>query len=178
MQNQGTPVWAQFIPLILVVIIVTVRMVRPQKISVTRMWIQPLVLCGVAGLVVYSSAALNPAPLWEIAVGMIAGAVAGIPFGALRGMHTDVKPAERPGVMYLGASWMTMLVFLAAFGLRSVVRAFVPLHGSLASVIGDGLLGFAIGYVATSYVLIYRKYEACVAAAAAAAGSGGSVTPV
>jgi hypothetical protein len=70
-----------------------------------------------------------------------------------------VRPTERRGVMYLGSSWITLLVFLAAFGLRSGVRALIPQHGSLTGIIGDALLGFAIAFIVASYVVIFRKYE-------------------
>lgn len=154
------PAWAQFIPLVIVVIIVAVRMVRPQRISIARMWIQPFVLCGVAGIAIYTSASLNPAPPLWIAGGLVLGALAGLPFGILRGAHTDVRPTDRPGVMYLGTSWITTVIFLGAFGLRAGIRAILPYHGPLASVVGDGLLAFALSFIVASYVLIYRKYQA------------------
>lgn len=129
------------------------------RISVTRMWITPIVFCALAVLVVYGNQKLEPAPVWEIASGLIVGLAAGVPFGILRGMHTDVRPADRPGVMYLGSSWMTIVIFLAAFGLRFLVRELMPQRGALAGVIGDALLGFAIAFIATSYIVIFRKYE-------------------
>jgi hypothetical protein len=134
-------------------------MVRPQKISVTRMWVTPIILCGLTAWVIYANSIINPAPPLEIALGLAVGAVCGIPFGILRGMHTEVRPTERAGVMYLGSSWITVLIFLVAFGLRYGIRELMPQHGSLTATIGDGLLAFAIVFIATSYVVIFRKYE-------------------
>jgi hypothetical protein len=134
-------------------------MLRPQRISVTRMWISPIILCALTAWVIYLNNMLNPAPPLEIALGLVIGAIAGLPFGILRGMHTDVRPTDRRGVMYLGSSWVTLIIFAAAFGLRYVIRLFIPRHGSLTATIGDGLLAFAITFIGASYVVIFRKYE-------------------
>jgi hypothetical protein len=65
--------------------------------------------------------------------------------------------------MYLGASWATALIFAIAFGFRFVVRLVMPHRGALSTVISDALLAFALAYVCTSYVAIYKKYQAEVA---------------
>lgn len=156
------PAWAQLLPIIIVVSLLAVRLIRPQKISVTRMWLTPIVFCGLTALAIYGNAVQNPAPPLEIAAGLIVGGLIGVPFGVLRGMHTDVRPTERRGVMYLGSSWVTAVIFLAAFGLRYAVRELMPMRGSLSAIIGDSLLGFALVFIAASYVIIFRKYEELV----------------
>ncbi|MBV9700413.1 MAG: hypothetical protein JO078_09845, partial [Candidatus Eremiobacteraeota bacterium] len=93
-------------------------------------------------------------------VGLIAGGIIGIPFGVLRGRHTAVRPTDRRGVMYLGSSWVTLVIFVAAFGLRYAARALMPQRGSLSATIGDACLAFAIAFLVSSYVVIFRKYEA------------------
>jgi len=98
------PEWVRLLPLLIVVVLLAIRLVRPQRISVTRMWITPIVLCALTAWVIYLNAGINPAPPLEIALGLVIGAVAGVPFGILRGMHTDVRPTDRRGVMYLGPS--------------------------------------------------------------------------
>ena len=160
--NAAAPPWAQLLPLAVIVVILVLRSIRPARISVTRMWITPIIFCALAAFVVYANQRVEPAPFWEIGAGLVVGLVAGVPFGVLRGMHTDVRPADRPGVMYLGSSWMTILIFLVAFGLRFVVRELMPHRGAAAGVIGDALLGFAIAFIATSYIVIFRKYESAV----------------
>jgi hypothetical protein len=164
MQSDYTPSpWMQLIPLVIVVALLAVRSIRPQRISVTRMWTQPLILVFVAVLVIYSSEKLQPTPAWEVAVGMIIGAILGVPFGILRGIHTDVRPTDRAGVMYLGSSWITIAIFLVAFGLRSAVRLLMPHHSSLTGAVGDGALAFAISFIVVSYIMIARKYREEVA---------------
>jgi hypothetical protein len=122
------------------------------------MWIQPIILCGLTVWVISINEAVNPAAPPLIAAGLAIGAGAGIPFGLLRGKHTDVRPTERPGVMYLGSSWVTIAIFLGAFGLRYAVRLMMPQRGELASIVGDGCLAFVIAFIVTSYMAIYRKY--------------------
>jgi hypothetical protein len=157
--NTAAPAWAQFVPLVIVVAVLAVRLVRPQRISVTRMWVTPIIFCAISAWAIYAAQILNPAPPWEIATGLIIGAAAGIPFGILRGIHTDVRPTDRPGVMYLGSSWATITIFAAAFALRYSARTLMPHRGSLASIVGDGALAFAITFIVTSYLSMYRKYE-------------------
>jgi hypothetical protein len=144
---------------LIVVVVLAVRMVRPQRISVTRMWVSPIILCVLTAWVIYANNMLNPAPPLEVALGLVLGGIVGLPFGVLRGVHTDVRPTDRPGVMYLGSSWVTIVIFAAAFGLRYVVRMMIPLRGSLTATIGDALLAFAIVFIAASYFVIFRKYE-------------------
>lgn len=60
--SPGAPPWAQFLPLIAVLILVIVRMVRPQRISVTRMWLSPIILGAIAAVSIYGTEQLNPAP--------------------------------------------------------------------------------------------------------------------
>jgi hypothetical protein len=147
-----------------VVAILAIRLVRPQRISVTRMWIAPILLCALTAWAIYANQLLNPAPPLEIGLGLILGALVGIPFGILRGMHTDVRPTDRRGVMYLGSSWVTVAIFAGAFVLRYGARTLMPHRGSLAATIGDALLAFAIAFIATSYFVIFRKYERLVGA--------------
>jgi hypothetical protein len=149
----------QLLPLGIVVVVLAVRMLRPQRISVTRMWVSPIILCALTAWVIYANNLMNPAPPVEIAIGLIVGGIVGLPFGVLRGMHTDVQATQRPGVMQLGSSWVTLLIFAAAFGLRYAVRLMIPQRGSLSGTVGDGLLAFAIVFIAASYFVIFRKYE-------------------
>jgi len=134
-------------------------MIRPQKITLTRMWLTPLVFCLLMGWVIYANQMLNPAPPLEIVLALVLGGICGVPFGILRGMHTDVRPTDRRGVMYLGSSWITLLIFVVAFGLRFAIRQVTPLRGALSGAIGDALLAFAIAFIVASYVVIFRKYQ-------------------
>jgi hypothetical protein len=136
------------------------RASRPQRISVTRMWFAPSILMVAAGFLIYSGIERFATPAWTIAVAVVLGLAAGIPVGILRGHHTDVKATDRHGVMLLGASWATALIYMGAFGLRFAIKAILPMTSPLGAVVGDGLLIFAIAIIGTTYFVVFRKYEA------------------
>jgi hypothetical protein len=62
--------------------------------------------------------------------------------------------------MRMGASWITALIYLAAFGGRFVVRLLLPPTSAVGNVVSDGLIFFAIGIIGATYYAVYRKYEA------------------
>jgi hypothetical protein len=149
------------------------RMARPQRMSVARLWIMPIFLVAITAFSIYAGmyasvlAGEMPAPGWEIAVVLLGGAVLGLPLGFLRGRHSEVKPTERRGVMYVHSSPVIVVVWLAAFAGRQALRAFLPHARGAASLASDGLLGFAVAALITSYYAIYQKYRAAVQQAAA-----------
>ncbi len=145
---------------IVIVALVLFRASRPQRISVTRMWIMASILMLVAAFAVYSTESVFHAPVWQIAVAVLLGIAAGIPVGMLRGHHTQVSATERRGVMRLGPSWATALIYLAAFAVRGAIRFFVPVNSPFGTVVGDGVLVFAIAIIGTTYLVVFRKYEA------------------
>ncbi|MEO6836007.1 MAG: hypothetical protein ABI231_08910, partial [Candidatus Tumulicola sp.] len=73
--SPNVPWWLQLLPLVVVAAILIFRFIRPQRISVTRMWIQPIVLVLLTGWAIYTTETLNPAPGWEIAAALVAGAI-------------------------------------------------------------------------------------------------------
>ena len=144
------------------------RMARPQRMSVMRLWLMPIILLGLTGFSVYANmyaTALQgqmPPPDWQVAGVLIVGAVLGIPLGFLRGRHSEVKPTERPGVMYVHSSPLIIIVWLAAFVARAALRAYLPHAQAGTSLGGDGLLAFAMAAVITSYYAIYQKYRSAL----------------
>lgn len=144
------------------------RMARPQRMSVLRLWIMPFILLGVTAFSIYASmyaTALQgvlPAPFWEVGGVLVIGAALGIPLGILRGRHSEVKPTDRPGVMYVHSSPFILIVWIAVFLVRQALRSLLPHAGAGAALVGDGLLAFAMGALITSYYAIYQKYRTAV----------------
>jgi hypothetical protein len=145
---------------VVIIGLILFRASRPQRTSVTRMWIYALMLMALGIFAIYGYQRLNPAPLWEIGAAIVLGIAAGIPVGMLRGAHTVVTATEKHGVMQLGPSWITALIYIAAFGIRAVLRMLVPPTSPIGTVVGDGVLVFAIAIIGTTYWAVYRKYEA------------------
>jgi len=152
------PAATLIIPLALVALL-AFRYSRPMYLSVGRMWYSPVIFLALTAFAIYGEqqqAATAVSPV-AIALALAIGFVVGIPFGVLRGMHTTVKATSKPGVMYLGPSWIVAAIWLLAFGARYGLRIYFA-HASFAAPLGDGCLAFAIGMLVTSYVAIYRKY--------------------
>lgn len=136
------------------------RYTRPMRISVSRMWFGPVIFLAITALAVWGEeqSPLMSTPPATIALALAAGFIAGVPFGILRGMHTTVKATDRPGVMYLGPSWIVAAIWLGAYLIRVVLR--IAFFGTAFAVpLGDGLLMLAIGMLVTSYFVIYKKYR-------------------
>jgi uncharacterized membrane-anchored protein len=145
---------------VIVLALLVYRTVRPQRISVTRMWINAGFFIILAILLLYTSTVMFHAPVWQLVVAIVAGLIAGIPVGLLRGHHTQVSATDRHGVMQLGPSWQTAAIYVGAFAARFAIRAMLPPTSTIGNVVGDGLLFFAIGTVGAAYYSIYQKYEA------------------
>lgn len=159
--SQGTPMNGTSILIWIVVIaLILFRASRPQRVSVGRMWAQAIILMLLGAFVIYSYEMLNPAPLWEVAVAIVLGVVAGVPVGILRGHHTQVSATDRHGVMQLGPSWATAAIYIGAFAVRALLRYVFPPTSTLGGVVGDALMVFAIAIIGTTYYAVYRKYEA------------------
>jgi hypothetical protein len=140
------------------------RNLRPQKMTLTRMWVAPVLFTAMTAFAIWGSQRLNPAPAWAVGVAVVVGLILGAPLGYLRGKHTNVRITDKPGVMYLDASWVVLALWLGAFVVRRIIQVLLP-QGAISSIIGDGLIVFAIGTVVISYVEIYKKYRALEAAA-------------
>ncbi len=129
------------------------------RITVSRMWLAPLIFLAMTAFAIWGEEQ-NPGTAMApsvVALSLVAGALAGIPFGILRGMHTNVRATDKPGVMYLGPSWIVAAIWLGAFAIRAALR--VAFSGTpYALPVGDGLLMLAVAMLVTSYYVIYKKY--------------------
>lgn len=165
MQPQQPPLTMTALIYVVAVALLVWRMARPQRMSVLRLWIMPIFLLAITGFSiwasVYSAALLGqaPPPAWEMTAAILIGAALGIPLGFLRGRHSEVKPTDRRGVMYVHSSPLIVGIWIAAFALRAVLRAYLPHAQGVAALGGDGLLAFAMAALITSYYAIYKKYQ-------------------
>lgn len=159
--TQGMPMnGTQILMWVGIIALILFRASRPQRISVTRMWIMAGFLMLLGAFAIYGSEQFNPAPAWEIVLGVVLGIAAGVPVGMLRGRHTQVAATDRHGVMQLGPSWITAGIYVGAFAARAVLRTLIPPTSAMGTVVGDAVLVFAIAIIGTTYLVVYRKYEA------------------
>jgi hypothetical protein len=143
---------------VLIAALMVWRYSRPMRMTIARMWVGPVIFLVMTAMAIWGEEHAAPMPAAVIAGALFLGAIAGIPFGILRGVHTTVNATDRPGVMYLGPSWIVAVVWLGAFAVRAGLRiAFA--NTPFAFPLGDGLLMLAIAMLVTSYYVIYRKYR-------------------
>ena len=161
---QGSSATANVIVLIIVAALVVFRNMRPQKMTVSRFWVFPIIIVVLTGFVFWTSVQTAPGSLWDTVIAAIVGLLVGIPFGMARGHHSQVKLSEQPGVFFIQPSAIVMIVWLIAFIVKFGVRAYLPQAGPIAVAATDGFLFFAIVSVAVSRYMIFQKYEALAAA--------------
>jgi len=147
------------------------RFSRPQTIGVWRLWFMPILLTAITVWNIYITPTLAvmegtvPPPVWQTALAIGLGILAGIPLGIVRGKHSDVSLGNRPNTIQIRSSMVVLFVWLGAFALKALLRYIV--HGSpVAIAIGDGVLVFAMAALITSYAAIWQKYRALSAGAA------------
>ena len=160
MQSASAPPALTVVVYVAAFALVLFRMSRPQRISTARLWVVPSLLAFVGIWVIYAEQRVMPSPLWELALAAVAGLLLGVPLGFLRGAHTPVQATERRGVMMLGSAFVPALIYVTAFAARLLVHVIFPIGSPVGVVVGDGVLVFAIAFLAVSYFAIYRKYIA------------------
>ena len=136
------------------------RMMRPQRVRIGRLWVRPVILLAVTALAIVGSQLLSPSRWWVLAAVLIGGAIVGVPLGLLRGRHTQLRPTDRPGIVYVQSSPWIVAIWLAAFLARAVVRYFEPPSRGGAGIWGDGLMAFAVSALIASYWAISAKSRA------------------
>jgi membrane protein CcdC involved in cytochrome C biogenesis len=143
--------------------IVLFRYSRPMKMSLTRLFIAPVVFLALTVLSIYGTQMVDPAPAWQVAAAVAVGLVFGVPLGIAMSAHRTVRRTEKAHVMFVDSSWLTAAIWLGAFILKAFVRSIIP-AGAEATIVGDGLLLFGMSALLTSYVVIYRKFRSLDAA--------------
>jgi hypothetical protein len=165
MHTQQPPFATTAIIYVVAIALFVWRMARPQRTSVARLWIMPIVLLALTSLSIWANvyasglSGQTPPPVWQLVLVLAIGAALGVPLGFLRGRHSVVKPTDRPGVMYVHSSPLIVIVWLAAFVARAAIRAYLPHAQGGAALGGDALLAFAMSALITSYYAIYNKYR-------------------
>jgi hypothetical protein len=173
MESQQPPFATTAIIYAIAIALFVWRIARPQRMSVVRLWIMPVVLLALTALSIWANAyaaariGQAPPPPWQLALVLLIGATLGVPLGFLRGRHSEVKPTDRPGVLFVHSSPLIIVIWLAAFVARAAVRAYLPHAQSGAALGGDALLAFAMAALITSYYAIYKKYRVAVQQTAA-----------
>lgn len=159
---------------VIIIALFVFRMSRPQRFTRTRFLLTPVILLLVTAASIWGNAVMAAemgvaaASPVQIVLALVLGALAGIPLGLIRGRHSEVKPTEKPGVIYVHSSPLIVLLWLAAFAARALIRYFMPHASAMTAVVSDGLLAFAVSALIASYVIIYQRFKGLASAAPAA----------
>lgn len=133
------------------------RMMRPMRVTVARIWTRPAILVLFTALAIWGEQQMSPAPVWQVAGMLIAGGIAGIPLGVLRGRHSVVKRTTTPGVYVVQSSPLIVMIWLAAFLARAAIRYMVPGANHGATIWSLALLAFATTAIAASAYMVHAK---------------------
>ncbi len=141
--------------------LVIFRNLRPQTLTISRLWLMPLILLLLVGVSFWATAIELPQRLlWMPAVGVVIGLALGIPFGILRGRHSKMRAGNKKGTIVIEPSTITLVLFFVAFAARYLIRFFVPSAGPVAIAPADGFLAFAIASVIASRYILYTRFKA------------------
>jgi len=153
---------------VIVIALFVYRMMRPMRVSVARIWVRPAILVVFTAFAIWGEQTIAPAPLWQLAAILIAGAIVGVPLGILRGRHSEVRGTERPGIYYVHSSPLVTGIWLLAFVARGAIRYFIPgaSHGTTVWTIG--ILAFATAAIVVSGFIVHQKLKQVMQQARAA----------
>ncbi|MGA3038466.1 MAG: hypothetical protein ABSE64_13390 [Vulcanimicrobiaceae bacterium] len=143
--------------------VVYFRLLRPVRLRASRLWVGPIILVFVTGLLIWESYE-GHVTLPVIAGAVVLGFVLGFPVGLLRGRHTKVQPTGQPGVLIVQPAIIPLAIWGIAFLARFAVRYFLPHAGTAALASTDGAIAFALGSIIGARYVIAQRFRELAAA--------------
>ena len=141
--------------------LVIFRNMRPQTMNISRLWLMPLILLVLVAVSFWATSVELPVSMiWLPVVAVIVGLAVGIPFGILRGRHSKMRAGDKPGIIIVEPSAITLILFFVAFAARYLIRFFMPTAGPIAIAPADGFLAFAIASVIASRFILFKRFKA------------------
>ncbi|WP_114228170.1 MULTISPECIES: CcdC protein domain-containing protein [Sphingomonas] len=159
--------WSKLLPLFVVAAIMLFRLRRAAKeqpLRIERMWIMP----ALASLLILASLAFVPTPPsgWlALIAGVLVGAAAGWHRGKL--MRIRVEPAT--GQLFQQASPAATILLIVIVFARTAIRDVAGVNPGdhhpalLATIITDGLMGFAVGLLIFTRIEMYLRAKRLLA---------------
>ena len=166
----NAPAWTNLLPLLFVGIVI-LRNARVRRIRMERLWIGPVVIMLLTGLTI----AAQP-PRSALALGIDALAlIVGVTLGWWRGRASRFTVDPETHEVTSKVSVTGMLLILAIFALRYLLRAFVGgeadvLHVSAAE-LTDAIMVLAVGVVCSQRVEWFLRARNLIAAAKSASSA-------
>lgn len=159
------------VPLLVVVVVVVLRNLRPRRVKIERLWIGPcLYLVLMAMALAGAPPPLTPATVILLVVGFLLGAAAGWQRGRFIRLHID--PATHD--ITSRASVFGIVFILAIFALRYAGRDLLAGNAALLHIplvaVGDAFLVLALTMVSTQRLEVWQRATRMLAEAKAGSG--------
>ncbi len=142
----NAPAWTYLIPFVLVALVV-LRNSRARRLRIERLWVSPVILLALVGLVFTQQGMPTPLMLGVDIAALAAGALLG--WWRARFTHISVDPATHE--LTSRASPVGMLIILGIFAIRYGIRYFAAQSASSlgvsANAIADAALAISVGLV-------------------------------
>jgi hypothetical protein len=155
----------QLLPTILVTLLALVFVVRRTLTTQTmRVWALALIPALIIVLAIFSTAAqqftrfARPFTFVDIII-LVLSAAAGCVLGYFRGLHSEVKLGPRPGTIVVKGSLVLVIILVAAFAVRFLVRYIFSSDEQLGIVVSDAAIIFAAGSVAVGRGMLFVAYR-------------------
>lgn len=164
------PIWQMLLPLAVIGVVLALRfrsITKPRPLKPGRLWIQPLILIGLAALTI----GLKPPGPLGIGLSLLAAAVGGL-VGWHRGKMMRIEHDPATGKLTQAASPAAILLLLGVIAVRYMARSYFagqPTPGTLDTktlLVTDVLLCFAVAMLAATRVEMGLRARAILAAAA------------
>jgi hypothetical protein len=163
---------AGFLYILLIVVLIIVRNLRPRRIKVSSLWISPTVISLLSIYIL--AVVLDPTPIWLRTFAGLIGVILGGMFGFFRGKVTPIRTGELPDTIYVGPSLAASLLWVVAFALRYWVR--MSAHQlPILMALTDGLILFPPASYVVMYWMIHRKYQRVKGAPATNEGAASEI---
>lgn len=167
--NGAAPAWVALIPLVVIALVI-LRNARARRLKVERLWISPTILL-ILTAVAFSQQTHFPGPaMIALDVAMLA---AGAALGWWRGRFTRISVNPETHALTSQASPVGMLLILAIFAVRYLLRTYATQSASLLHVsaieVTDAFMLLAVGLVCAQRLEIALRATRLLAEARAAA---------
>jgi hypothetical protein len=155
----------QTLSTILFTLIALVFVVRRTLTTQTmRVWALALIPALIIVLAIFATTAqqftqsarpFNAVDIIILCLSALAGAV----LGYFRGLHSEVKLGPRPGTIVVRGSVVLVIILVAAFAVRFLVRYIFSHDAQLGIVVSDAAIIFAAASVAVGRGMLYVAYR-------------------
>ena len=168
--TSDVPLWQMLLLFAVIGIVLALRfksITKPRPLRPGRLWIQPLILVGLAALTI----GLKPPGLLGSGLCLLAAAVGGL-VGWHRGKMMRIEHDPATGKLTQAASPAAILLLLGVIAVRYMARSYFagqPTPGTLdlkTLLVTDVLLSFAVAMLAATRVEMAIRARAILAAAA------------